>query len=194
MNNQVLSIEQVNHLMNLGFNLNDAKLWWHRLRNSKDSKEIIVDWFVSDSIEHNLTLKGIVDIIPTYTLYDLIMKLPKSIDLKDGKALLKIITNINSDKYSVVYEPTTEKCVGIMISDENLLNAVYSMLVILINRKIIPTTTKKYIYCCSQCGGSNIMILDWVDPNTNQYIGGNDDNEGWCEDCEENTKIKVIEV
>lgn len=194
MNNQVLSIEQVEHLKDLGFNLDDASLWWHRIRSSKDSSEIVVDWFVSTNIEYSPLLKDMTDTIPTYTLYDLIMKLPKSIDLKDGKALLKINTNINSDRYSVVYEPTTEKCVGIMVNDENLLNAVYLMLVILINRKIIPTTTKKYVYCCSQCGGSNIMILDWVDPNTNQYIGGNDDDECWCEDCEETTKIKAIEV
>lgn len=58
------------------------------------------------------------------------------------------------------------------------------------NRPIIKSK-----YCCSICGGTNIQLQAWIDPNNNnRYIKDTKDDECWCEDCEENTKIKVIEV
>lgn len=48
-------------------------------------------------------------------------------------------------------------------------------------------------YCCSQCGGTNIQIQAWVDPNdNNKYIGDCEDDECWCEDCENHTKFEEI--
>ena len=46
-------------------------------------------------------------------------------------------------------------------------------------------------YCCSVCGGTNIQLQAWVDLN-NKYIEGTEDDECWCEDCQEHTKIKTI--
>ena len=48
-------------------------------------------------------------------------------------------------------------------------------------------------YCCSVCGGTNIQLQAWIDPNNNnKYIEDTEDDECWCEDCQEHTKIKKI--
>lgn len=47
-------------------------------------------------------------------------------------------------------------------------------------------------YCCSNCGGTNIQILCWIDPNTGRYCGESGDNDCWCDDCQNTTKLKVI--
>ena len=48
-------------------------------------------------------------------------------------------------------------------------------------------------YCCSVCGGTNIQLQAWIDPNSNnKYIEDTEDDECWCEDCQEHTKIKKI--
>lgn len=42
-------------------------------------------------------------------------------------------------------------------------------------------------FVCNECGGRNIQIRGWVDPNTNEYISDCDDDECWCEDCDKET-------
>ena len=51
---------------------------------------------------------------------------------------------------------------------------------------------KKFTYCCSQCGGTNIQIQAWVNANTNEYVDDIGVDECWCEDCQKHTKIKTI--
>lgn len=49
-------------------------------------------------------------------------------------------------------------------------------------------------YCCSICSGTNIQLQAWIDPNNNnKYIEDTEDDECWCENCQEHTKIKKIE-
>lgn len=47
-------------------------------------------------------------------------------------------------------------------------------------------------YCCAKCGGTEIQIRAWVDPNGNKYIESIDDNECWCLDCDNFTELKEI--
>lgn len=54
-----------------------------------------------------------------------------------------------------------------------------------------PKSLELLKYCCSVCGGTNIQLQAWVDLN-NKYIEGTEDDECWCEDCQEHTKIKTI--
>lgn len=56
-----------------------------------------------------------------------------------------------------------------------------------------PNSLKLPKYCCSVCGGTNIQLQAWIDPNNNKYIEDTEDDECWCEDCQEHTKIKKIE-
>lgn len=57
-----------------------------------------------------------------------------------------------------------------------------------------PNSLELPKYCCSVCGGTNIQLQAWIDPNnSNKYIEGTEDDECWCEDCQEHTKIRKIE-
>lgn len=47
-------------------------------------------------------------------------------------------------------------------------------------------------YVCNECGGSNIQIEAYIDPNTNEYISDIDTNECWCENCKKQTRIKEL--
>lgn len=47
-------------------------------------------------------------------------------------------------------------------------------------------------YCCSECGGTNVQVQAWINPNTGQIIGTLESNDCWCEDCEDHTKLKQI--
>ena len=74
---QVLSIEQMKHLQELGVDTSDASMCWVA-DNEWESEE---DWHVT--IPNNFLMPY--NTIPTYTIGDLIEKLPKYID---GSCLL----------------------------------------------------------------------------------------------------------
>jgi len=188
MNKQVLNLEQMEYLLELGVDTNDAS---YSMFFDTESREKFI---ASSDIKYGVLGTNIHFIGYVYSLQDILNKLPKRIIKDDTNAFFEIRIDPANGNYKVTYDPISEKYKGITVeSEKDLLLAAYNMFVLLIKKGFIKVS-KKYKLVCSQCGGSNIMILDWVDPNTNQYIGGNDDNEGWCEDCEENTKIKAIEV
>ena len=45
--------------------------------------------------------------------------------------------------------------------------------------------TKTY---CKVCGGTNVQIRVWYNPNTREMTGGNPDDETFCEDCDANER------
>ena len=80
---QVLSIEQMKHLQELGVDTSDASMCWVA-DNEGESEE---DWHVT--IPNNFLMPY--NTIPTYTIGDLIEKLPKSIDIGYGEYDLEIL-------------------------------------------------------------------------------------------------------
>lgn len=49
---------------------------------------------------------------------------------------------------------------------------------------------------CSCCGSTRVQMLDWIDPNSGEVVGGNDCpsiGEQWCDRCEENHRIDWIQ-
>lgn len=57
-----------------------------------------------------------------------------------------------------------------------------------------PETLNGPKYCCSECGGSNVIVQAWVDANTNEYVCDINNNvKCWCENCEECTNLKEVE-
>lgn len=60
-------------------------------------------------------------------------------------------------------------------------------------KKVIADTT---LYC-SECGGTNVELLKWVNPNTDE-IGGpwscdpDETEDCWCHDCEEHTRLMTL--
>lgn len=52
---------------------------------------------------------------------------------------------------------------------------------------------KRKRFVCSECGGANLQVRAWVDINTNEYVSDCDDDEVWCEDCEDFVTVKEVE-
>ena len=55
-----------------------------------------------------------------------------------------------------------------------------------------PKVLDRPKYCCSECGGTNIQVQAWINPNTGQVTDTLESNDCWCEDCEDRTKLKQI--
>ena len=48
---------------------------------------------------------------------------------------------------------------------------------------------------CKVCGSKNIHIQAWVKPNSdNEYVDDIATTECWCEDCNDHTPTKWVEV
>lgn len=46
---------------------------------------------------------------------------------------------------------------------------------------------------CANCGSSSIQVRAWVDANTNKPCGYcEDDDNCWCENCEEHTTMRTL--
>jgi hypothetical protein len=52
----------------------------------------------------------------------------------------------------------------------------------------------EYRWVCSNCGGQNIEIKKWVNPNTNEIGTDCEDEYGWCEDCQDHHEVELIKV
>ncbi len=50
---------------------------------------------------------------------------------------------------------------------------------------------KKLKYSCPECGSENVQIKYWVNPNTNSIIDTAEDEEGWCEQCEQHLSLNI---
>lgn len=50
---------------------------------------------------------------------------------------------------------------------------------------------------CVDCGSSHVLAKAWVDPNTLKFdsllTNPPDEEDGWCEDCEENVALATLE-
>lgn len=109
---QVLSIEQMKHLQKLGLNTNDVNMFLEWNESNKDHKVI-----VSTGINTNYDC-----CYPTYTLQDVIGKLPCFI----GKEVLTM--QKLADSYTCLYmESYTRSMIKITESKE-LIDAAYDML------------------------------------------------------------------
>ena len=109
---QVLSIEQMKHLQELGVDTSDASMCWVA---GEDADE--VEWNLI--IPNNFLLPYN---IPTYTIGDLIEKLPKHFYIKEAQISMAAING--SGAFQVWYDkvPKSSK------SDGTIKNALYKLL------------------------------------------------------------------
>lgn len=53
----------------------------------------------------------------------------------------------------------------------------------------------KYIFRCKECGSTDIQILAWVNPNTNEIIDDEvSDGKCWCEKCHSRQNYECVEI
>ena len=94
---QVLSIEQMRHLQELGVDTSDASMYWVRAKRiiGKQRNNVLDNemgkWRLSLSKDIVLPAAWTRESVPTYTIGDLIEKLPKSINIDYGWSDLKIL-------------------------------------------------------------------------------------------------------
>ena len=109
---QVLSIEQMKHLQELGVDTSDASMCWA-------GNDVVPN----DGAAFDLGYDG----IPTYTTGDLIEKLPKHINGWNDNRLV-IDGDEDADYWYVVYKNRYEDSETEYFDSENLLTALYNLL------------------------------------------------------------------
>ena len=115
---QVLSIEQMKHLQELGVDTSDASMCWVAGEDTSTDEE---EWNLI--IPNNFLMPYN---IPTYTIGDLIEKLPKSIDLGFGEYDLEL--SIKGEYVEVQYESDYDDWTPFFCSNLSLIESLYSIL------------------------------------------------------------------
>lgn len=81
---QVLSIEQMKHLQELGLDTSDASIYWARVSHgSRIYDKSKGKWFMSLQKEFQTCGFTSYETLPAYTLQDILNKLPESIQIYD---------------------------------------------------------------------------------------------------------------
>ena len=116
---QVLSIEQMKRLQELGVDTSDASMCWLDFED-KEPMEVAV--FIPEVMLGYAQYK----LYPTYTIGDLIEKLPKSIDLGFGEYDLEMSTK--GEYVEVQYENDYDDYTPFFCSNLSLIESLYSIL------------------------------------------------------------------
>ena len=115
---QVLSIEQMKHLQELGVDTSDASMCWVAGEDTSTDEE---EWNLI--IPNNFLMPYN---IPTYTIGDLIEKLPKTIDFGFGEYDLEL--SIKGEYVEVQYESDYDDWTPFFCSNLSLIESLYSTL------------------------------------------------------------------
>ena len=126
---QVLSREQMKHLQELGVDTSDASMVWIKQDSTLPPDNIKELWLVDT---YHDSLKPMVeqedsDFVQTYTIGDLIEKLPKHINGWNDNRLV-IDGDEDADYWYVVYKNRYEDSETEYFDSENLLTALYNLL------------------------------------------------------------------
>ena len=137
MSKQVLSIEQMQHLKELGVDDSNSSVYWHRIRRL-NTGEVVTDWFKSFNKSATCLDSMKVETVPAFTFQDIFELMPKKLPAKDGKpvAFLEIIFP-NDDVWEISYGRLG------YVSDSEfnaiLIDAAYEMLCWLIENGYVDT-------------------------------------------------------
>ena len=120
---QVLSIDQMKHLQELSLNTSDASMYWvRRSHGSRIDDESKGEWFLS--LQKEFVVCGFIsyEIVPTYTLQDILDKQPCFI----GTHVLTLQKLENS--YTCLYMEPYSRSILNMTESKELIDASYYML------------------------------------------------------------------
>ena len=115
---QVLSIEQMKHLQELGVDTSDASMAWYMSPNTNQWKIKIKDKFAHEMLRRISPERY----IPTYTLGDLIDKLSKHFYIKEAQISMVAINGGGGFEVGYDKVPKSNK------SDGTIKNALYKLL------------------------------------------------------------------
>lgn len=140
MKDQVLSTDQMRHLRDLNTDTSKASLYWvRRCHGYKIDDNSTGEWFLSLQKEFQVIGFMSYEVIPTFTLQDLLNILPSGIYSKSYE-----IYSLRTDRYLDewgVYYGTTEDSDGSKLSTpiygDTLLEAAYEMLCYLAENNLL---------------------------------------------------------
>lgn len=138
---QTLSIEQMQHLQELGLELKETMLYWARcVDNNPRAATHYGKWVLIKG--NNAQTVGLMhwEFIPAYTLQDVLDALPKSLEI--GKSKYEISIYMIEGKWAVDYYSETDADIQ-SLECENLIDAVYSRLCWAIENKFVETNKNK---------------------------------------------------
>ena len=144
---QVLSIEQMKHLQELGVDTSDASIFWVRAKRiTGEQKNNCIDidmgkWRLSLSKSIVLPTAWAVESVPTYTIGDLMEKLPDSIEGIHGIPYNRKIL-IEGEYTEVCYTDGGDYC-PLFYSNSTFINLLYNLLCELVKNHKELLQTKK---------------------------------------------------
>lgn len=134
---QVLDVQQMQHLQELGLELKETMLYWARcVDNNPRAATHYGKWVLIKG--NNAQTVGLMywEFIPAYTLQDVLDALPKSLEI--GKSKYEISIYMIEGKWAIDYYSETDADIQ-SLECENLIDAVYSRLCWAIENKFVET-------------------------------------------------------
>ena len=120
---QVLSIEQMKHLQELGLDTSDASIYWARVSHgSRIYDKSKGEWFMSLHKEFQTCGFISYETLPAYTLQDILDKLPESVQVYDLYILKKV------GLWRLKYVDVTNNRTVHLEKKPRLIDAAYQML------------------------------------------------------------------
>ena len=119
---QVLSIEQMKHLQELGVDTSDASMVWVKQEPSQNSDDEFIPWKVFVFKDWMKYYIGAETFIQTYTIGDLIEKLPKHFYVEESPINMCAINGSGAFQVGYIKVPKCYK------RDGNIKNALYKLL------------------------------------------------------------------
>lgn len=124
---QVLSIKQMKYLQDIGLDTSDASMYWvRRSHGSRIDDESKGEWFLS--LQKEFMVCGFIsyEILPTYTLQDILDKLPHYLNPFPSKKIL-FAWMIERDTIAYRNVESVDDCLK-HFTDNSLIDAAYEML------------------------------------------------------------------
>lgn len=138
MGKQVLDIEQMKHLQELGLDTSNASAYWYRIIQNKGNGNIkvISDWKLAISLNIAYCTGHTLESIPAFTLQDIWDLLPKS--TKYGQLQIRFCEYPNGNYGNeVVYDSMAHN--GVTFFCENVIDSAYEMLCLCIKEGFVKT-------------------------------------------------------
>ena len=131
---QVLSIEQMKHLQELGLDTSDASMYWKRVSHgSRIDDKLKGKWFLSLQKEFQTCGFTSYETLPAYTLQDILNKLPESIQIYDLYIFKKV------ELWWLKYVDVTNNGTVHLEKMPRLIDAAYYMLCWCIQKGFVKT-------------------------------------------------------
>lgn len=135
MDKKVLSIEQMQHLQELGLELKETMLYWVVYGVGHENNFVTTKENAMEVIDESCGM------LPAYTLQDVLDALPVTI-LHD-KRIYELDINMCNERIEYVKTSVDDVLVGLRFTQIQLIDAAYSMLWWAIKNKFVETNKNK---------------------------------------------------